>query len=96
MTEHALITIRVHPGASRARVGGLHAEPGHEQVLGVWVIQRAVDGMANQAALDAVADMLGVNRRAVRLVRGAKSRVKVVEVLDPPTDLADRLAGASQ
>jgi uncharacterized protein YggU (UPF0235/DUF167 family) len=96
VAEHALITIRVHPGASRARVGGLHAEPGHERVLGVWVTQRAVDGKATQAALDAVADLLGVSRRAVRLVRGGKSRVKVVEVQDPPPDLAERLAGASQ
>lgn len=56
--------------------------------------QRAVDGKATQAALDAVADMLGVSRRAVRLMRGHRSRVKVVEVQDPPTDLADRLAGA--
>jgi uncharacterized protein len=94
VAERALITIRVHPGASRARVGGLHAEPGHEHVLGVWVTQRAVDGKATEAALDAVADVLGVSRRAVRLVRGDRSRVKVVEVSDPPADLADRLAGA--
>lgn len=96
MAERALITIRVHPGASRARVGGLHSEPGHERVLGVWVTQRAVDGKATQAALDAVADVLGVSRRAVRLVRGDRSRVKVVEVSDPPADLAARLSGASQ
>lgn len=94
--ECALITIRVHPGSSRAKVGGWHAEPGHERVLGVWVTQRAVDGKATQAALDAVAAALGVNRQAVRLVHGAKSRVKMVEVRNPPADIADRLASASQ
>ncbi|HEX9031128.1 MAG TPA: DUF167 domain-containing protein [Streptosporangiaceae bacterium] len=95
MAEPARITIRVHPGASRTRVGDLRAEPGHEQVLGVWVTQRAVDGKATQAALDAVADAIGVRRRSVRLVAGARARVKLVEVSDPPADLAERLASWS-
>jgi hypothetical protein len=91
VADRALITIRVHPGASRARVGGWQAEPGHERVLGVWVMQRAVDGKATQAALDALADRLAVRRGSVRLVTGARARVKVVEIGDPPPDLADRL-----
>ena len=86
-----LITIRVHPGASRARVRGWHAEPGHERVLGVWVMQRAADGKATRAALDVLADRLGVRRRSVRLVTGARARVKVVEIGDSPPDLAERL-----
>jgi uncharacterized protein YggU (UPF0235/DUF167 family) len=92
VAERALITIRVHPGAQVARVGGVRAEPGHERVLGVWVTQRAVDGKATEAALGALADALGVRRRSVRLVAGTRSRVKVVEVSDPPGDLRDRLA----
>jgi uncharacterized protein len=94
VADPVLITIRVHPGASRARVGGWHAEPGREPMLGVWVMQRAVDGKATEAALDAVADRLGVRRRSVRLVSGARARVKVVEVADPPADLAERLRDA--
>ena len=93
MAAPVLITIRVHPGASRARIVGWRAEPGHDRVLGVWVAQRAVDGKATQAALDAVADHLGVRRRAVRLVAGVRARVKVIEVSDPPADLALRLGG---
>ena len=92
MSDSALITIRVHPGASRARVGRIRAEPGHEAVLGVWVTQRAVDGKATEAALGVVAAALGVRRRSVRLVTGARTRVKVVAVSDPPADLAERLA----
>jgi len=87
-----LITIRVHPGASRARVGGLRAEPGHAAVLGVWVTQRAVDGKATEAALSVLAQALGVRRRSVRLVTGARTRLKVVSVSDPPPDLPERLA----
>lgn len=96
MAEPARITIRVHPGASRARVGDVHAEPGHERVLGVWVTARAVDGQATQAALDAVAAALGVRGRSVRLVTGSRSRLKVLEVSDPPADLAERLASWSE
>ena len=92
VTEPVRITIRVHPGASRTRVGGLHAEPGQEPVLGVWVNQRAVDGKATEAALSALAHALGVRRRSLRLVLGERSRLKVVEVSDPPIDLAKRLA----
>ena len=32
--------------------------------------------------------------RSVRLVTGARTRVKVVEIRDPPADLAERLSSA--
>ena len=48
--------------------------------LVVRVSARAVDGAATEAALAAVAKALGVRRRDVRLVTGATSRDKVVEV----------------
>jgi uncharacterized protein len=54
-------------------------------VLHVRVTARAVEGAANRALLQAVADALGVRRSAVSLVVGKRSREKVVEVsgLDP-------------
>lgn len=69
------VGIRVKPGASRTRVGGLHADR-----LVVAVQARAVEGAATEAALAAVAEACGVRRRAVSLVAGATSRDKVVEV----------------
>lgn len=92
MAELVRITIRVRPGASRTYVGGSRAESGDQQVLGVWVQQRAVDGKATEAALSALADALGLRRRSLRLVAGERARVKIVEVSDPPADLAERLA----
>jgi len=92
VAEPVRLSIRVHPGASRAKVAALPAEPGQDLVLGVWVTQRAVDGKATEAALAAVADAIGVRKRTVRLVTGARSRTKVVEVREPPDDLAARLA----
>lgn len=63
------------PGASRAGVGGARGDR-----LMVAVNARAVDGAATEAALAAVADAFGVRRRDVRLVTGATSRDKVVEI----------------
>ena len=74
-SEQLRFEVRVRPGASRTRVGGRHGE-----ALVVAVTARAVDGKATEAALQAVAQALGVRRRDVRLVIGATSRTKVVEI----------------
>jgi uncharacterized protein len=70
------VEVTVHTGASRPRVeerdGGLE----------VWVAARPVEGAANAAVLEAVAEHLGVRLGAVRLVAGARSRRKLVEVAD--------------
>lgn len=70
------LTIRVRPGASAIRVGGTYGEG----ELAVAVTARAVDGRATDAALRAVAGAFGVKPSAVRLVHGATSRTKVVEI----------------
>lgn len=49
-------------------------------MLGVSVTQRAVDGAATRAVLVAVAKALGVRRGDVRLVAGATSRTKILEI----------------
>lgn len=73
------VRLRVRPGSSRAAVGG-----DHDGALVVRVSARAVDGAATEAALAGLAEALGLRRRQVRLVSGATSRDKVVEV-----DVAD-------
>jgi uncharacterized protein len=69
------ITIQVRPGSARPGVGGEH-----DGALIVRVSARAVDGKATEAALTALADSFGVRRRAVRLVSGASSRTKIVDI----------------
>ncbi len=71
------MTVRVRPGASRTRVGGRW---GTEEVLGVSVGARAVDGAATAAVRAAVGQAFGVRSRDVRLVSGERSRTKVLEV----------------
>jgi uncharacterized protein len=69
-----MITVRVHPRASRGRT----AWKGEE--LEVWVTAAPVDGAANEAVLKAVAKELGVPVSALVLRSGARGRVKLVEV----------------
>ncbi|EIV90973.1 DUF167 domain-containing protein [Frankia sp. QA3] len=80
------VTIRVQPGAGRAAVGGRWMDPHAGSMLIVRVTERAVDGRATEAALRALAGALGLRRTQVRLVRGATSRVKTVEVTTPAAD----------
>ncbi|MBA3744418.1 MAG: DUF167 domain-containing protein [Sporichthya sp.] len=76
------VAIRVRPGSTRARVGGVHAE-----ALVVQVSERAVDGKATEAALRALAAAFGVPRREIRLVSDPTSRNKVVAVTGDPVAL---------
>lgn len=71
------ITIRVRPGSPRDQIGGSHAG-----ALIVRVRERAVHGTATAAALTVLAKALDVPRRSVKLVSGATSRTKIVEVPD--------------
>lgn len=85
------MAIRVRPGASRTAVGGEHGG-----ALVVAVPAPAVDGRATAAAIAALAEALGLPRAAVRLVSGARSRTKVVEVDGEPAAVAaavERLRG---
>jgi uncharacterized protein YggU (UPF0235/DUF167 family) len=80
------VTIRVSPGSSRPGVGGLHGD-----ALVVRVAARAVDGQATAAALAALAEALGLRRSDVRLVTGAASRTKIVDVPDTSAGAVEAL-----
>lgn len=88
------IAIRVKPGSSRTSVGGTYpgGAYGGGGALIVAVKERAVDGKATEAALRALADALGVPRRALTLVAGATGRDKLVAVTAPPDGLIGRLS----
>ena len=85
------VAVRVRPGASRTRVGGRYGEEPDGPVV-VAVTARAVDGAATRAVLAAVAAALGVRPRQVAVVHGTASRDKLLEILEPPDDVAARVA----
>lgn len=50
------------------------------QAVEVWVRAPAIDGRANLAIEQALSDRLGIARAAVRVVRGANARLKIIEI----------------
>lgn len=85
--EELRIPIRVKPGSSRTKVGGRHGD----RSLIVAVSAKAINGAATEAALRAVAEALGMPRRAVVLVSGATSRDKVLGVSSESPDTVREL-----
>ncbi len=85
-------SIRVRPGARVDTAGGAAGarDPAAPPVLEVRVRARPVQGAATAAAERVLAAALGVRPRQVRVVRGATTRDKRVEISDPPTDIAQR------
>lgn len=69
------IRLRVQPRASRAELAGLHAD-----ALRVRVMAPPVDGAANAAVVQLLADLLGVPRSRIRIVAGESSRDKTAEI----------------
>jgi uncharacterized protein YggU (UPF0235/DUF167 family) len=65
--------------------------PGQPPALVVAVTARAVDGAATDAVLAAVARAFDLPPRQVRLVTGARSRTKVLDLDRPPPDAPARL-----
>lgn len=80
--------VRVQPRASRSEVVGIHGN-----ALKVRLQAPPVDGAANAALVEFLAESLGVPRRAVRVVAGETSRSKVVEVDDLAPAAVERLLG---
>ncbi len=83
------IAVEAHPGARAERV-----ELTGDR-LSVWVRARPIDGQANAAIEAALAQALKLRRRAVRLVGGATSRHKLVDIdVAGLQDVQDRLKRA--
>lgn len=80
--------VHVQPRAAHTVVAGLHGD-----ALRVRLQAPPVDGAANAALVDYLADALGVPRRAVRVVAGPASRSKTVEVDGASASAVLALAG---
>jgi uncharacterized protein (TIGR00251 family) len=91
MPPSCLLSVRTVPGASREGIDGWV-----DGELKVRVRAPAQDGRANEALCKLLASRLMIPPRALVLVRGAKSRHKVVRVdgLDA-TEAAARLGPAA-
>ena len=81
-------SVRVQPRAAENQVVGTHGS-----ALKVRLQAPPVDGAANDALMRFLAEVLGVRRSHVRLVAGAASRTKLVEVVGADRERLIGLAG---
>ena len=70
-----LLAVAVQPRASRNAVAGLHGN-----ALKLLLTAPPVEGAANDACLRFLADLLGVSRSRLSIVRGAKARRKHIRI----------------
>ena len=76
------LTLHVQPGAKKTVVAGVHGD-----ALKIRLAAPPVDGKANAALIDFIADRLRLAKSAVCLKSGQSSRRKVLEVRDAPADI---------
>jgi uncharacterized protein (TIGR00251 family) len=86
---HSTLALHIQPGAKKTEVAGLYGD-----VLKIRLAAPPVDGKANAALIDFVADRLGVSKSAVSLKSGQTSRRKVLEVSVTVADIRQRMLGA--
>lgn len=70
-----IISVHVKPGSSKGPLV-ISSETG----VTVFIRERAIDGQANSALIDLLAEHFGVKRKQVSINSGHGSRRKIVEV----------------
>ena len=85
-TGRTTLTLHIQPGAKKTEVAGKHGD-----ALKIRLAAPPVDGKANAALINFVADRLGLAKSAVSLKSGQTSRRKVLEITAAPQDAAQRL-----
>ena len=70
-----LLKVRIQPRASKNEVSGLHGD-----ALKLRLTAPPVEGEANRACVEFVAELVGVSRGQVEIVSGHKSRDKTLMI----------------
>ena len=88
------VAIRLTPRARADRIGGIAASADGRAVLKVAVTAPPAENRANDALIAAIAKAWGLPGRDISIVRGSKSRNKIVHITGEPRALLQRLAAA--
>jgi uncharacterized protein (TIGR00251 family) len=75
VADGCTVSVRVHPGARKNGVSGVHAG-----AVKISLTTPPVDGRANEALIAFVAELLRLPRGRVNLVSGATNRSKVLRI----------------
>ena len=72
-----ILDLHVQPGAARTEFAGRHGDR-----IKLRLAARAIDGRANEALIEFLAEYYNVPKRNVRIASGLKSRQKRVVIED--------------
>jgi uncharacterized protein (TIGR00251 family) len=75
VADGCALTVRVHPGARKNGVTGVHAE-----AVKIALTTPPVDGKANEALIAFLAEALRVPRARIAIVAGLNSRAKTLRI----------------
>jgi len=75
LTSTVRLAVYIQPRASRTELAGRH-----DGAIKIRIAAPAVENAANRALIDFIAQQLGIAKSCVRLVSGASSRRKILEV----------------
>jgi len=92
--DHALLTVRITPKASRNAMGSVLALPDGRHALAVRIAAPPVDGAANAELIAFLAKTLGVARGAVTIAAGETGRLKRIRIDGDGPGIAARLRAA--
>ncbi len=73
--DGVLIEVKVEPRSSKKGLSGIM-----ENVLKVKLTAPPVEGEANEQLIEVIAELTGVRKSDIRIVRGLSSKRKVVEI----------------
>lgn len=73
------ISVIVHPNSKKPRI-----EKDLLSTLHVYVNQPPLEGKANQATIESLAQYFQVSKSQIKLIQGAKSKNKLLEILASP------------
>jgi hypothetical protein len=75
VADGCTLAVRVRPGARKNDVAGIHAG-----AVKISLTAPPVDGRANDALIEFVAEMLRIPRARIAILSGAASRMKVLRI----------------
>jgi uncharacterized protein YggU (UPF0235/DUF167 family) len=86
-----LLFIRVTPKSAQAGLGGLYTGADGKLSLQVKVRAQPEKGRANEAAIELLAEALGLPKRAFAITAGETDRLKTVRIAGDPATISKRL-----
>ncbi|WP_162918466.1 DUF167 family protein [Taklimakanibacter deserti] len=86
-----LLFIRVTPKSARGQIAGLHTGADGKLSLQVKVRAQPEKGKANEAAIELLAEALGLPKRSFAIAAGATDRLKTVRIAGDPVTIRQKL-----